>query len=64
MFIPPMLSTTLRDPRRVGDPRYVAESTSDGQRAQVHIARERTVAAYSPSDCGPFEGAGALPGRS
>jgi bifunctional non-homologous end joining protein LigD len=46
-FIPPMLCTTLRDPRHVGDPRYVAEPKFDGQRAQVHVAHRRTVAAYS-----------------
>ena len=30
MFIPPMLCTTLRDPSRLGDPRYVAELKFDG----------------------------------
>jgi hypothetical protein len=38
MFIPPMLCTTLRDPSRLGDSRYVAEPKFDGQRAQVHVA--------------------------
>ena len=37
-FIPPMLCTALRDPRRVSDPRYIAEPKFDGQRAQVHVA--------------------------
>ena len=46
-FIPLMLCTTLRDPSRLGDPRYVAEPKFDGQRAQVHVAGGRTVAAYS-----------------
>jgi hypothetical protein len=47
MFIAPMLCTTLRDPAQLGDPRYIAEPKFDGQRAQVHVARGRTVAAYS-----------------
>jgi hypothetical protein len=47
MFIPPMLCTSLRDPNRLGDPRYMAEPKFDGQRAQVHVAGGRTVAAYS-----------------
>jgi ATP-dependent DNA ligase len=38
-FIPPMLCTTLRDPRRVGDPRYVAEPKFDGQRARSTSTR-------------------------
>lgn len=46
-FIPPMLSEILRDPARLEDPRYVAEPKFDGQRAQVHVAGGRTVAAYS-----------------
>ena len=45
MFIPPMLCTTLRDPSRLGDSRYVAEPKFDGQRAQVHVTGGRTVAA-------------------
>src|SRR5262245_46663266 len=47
MFIPPQLCMILRDPSRLGDPRYVAEPKLDGQRAQVHIADGRTLAAYS-----------------
>lgn len=47
MFIAPMLCTTLRDPYRLGDPRYVAEPKFDGQRAQVHVSAGRTSAAYS-----------------
>jgi ATP-dependent DNA ligase len=47
MFIPPMLCTSLRDPARLGDPRYAVEPKLDGQRAQVHIANGRTVAAFS-----------------
>jgi ATP-dependent DNA ligase len=47
MFILPMLCTTLRDPSRLGDPRYIAEPKFDGQRAQIHVAGGRTVAAYS-----------------
>jgi ATP-dependent DNA ligase len=47
MFIPPMLCTTLRDPSRLADPRYMAEPKFDGQRAQIHVAGGRTVAAYS-----------------
>jgi ATP-dependent DNA ligase len=47
MFIAPMLRTTLRDPNRLGDPRYVAEPKFDGQRAQAHIAGGRTIGAYS-----------------
>jgi hypothetical protein len=46
-FIPPTLCTTLRDPSRLSDPRYVAEPKFDGQRAQIHVAGGRTVAAYS-----------------
>ena len=42
MFIAPMLCTTLRDPNRPGDPRYVAEPKFDGPRAHVHIAGGRT----------------------
>jgi ATP-dependent DNA ligase len=47
MFIAPMLCTSLRDPNRLSDPRYVAEPKFDGQRAQVHVAGGRTGAAYS-----------------
>jgi ATP-dependent DNA ligase len=43
-FIPPMLCSTLRDPRRLGDPRYMAEPKFDGQRAQLHVAGGRTGA--------------------
>jgi ATP-dependent DNA ligase len=46
-FILPMLCEVLRDPSRLDDPRYVAEPKFDGQRAQVHVAGGRTVAAYS-----------------
>jgi ATP-dependent DNA ligase len=46
-FIPPMLCEILRDPSRLDDARYVAEPKFDGQRAQVHVAGRRTVAAYS-----------------
>jgi bifunctional non-homologous end joining protein LigD len=46
-FIPPMLCEILRDPARLDDARYVAEPKVDGQRAQVHVADGRTVAAYS-----------------
>jgi bifunctional non-homologous end joining protein LigD len=42
-----MLCTTLRDPNRLGDPRYVAEPKLDGQRAQIHVAEGLTVAAFS-----------------
>ena len=42
-----MLCTTLGHPARLGDPRYVAEPKFDGQRAHVHVADRRTVAAYS-----------------
>jgi ATP-dependent DNA ligase len=45
MFIPPMLCTSLRDPSRLGDPRYMAEPKFDGQQAQVHIAGGRTTEA-------------------
>jgi ATP-dependent DNA ligase len=47
MFILPMLCTTLRDPFRLGDPRYIAEPKFDGQRAQIHVEDGQTVAAYS-----------------
>jgi ATP-dependent DNA ligase len=46
-FIPPMLCEILRDPARLEDRRYVAEPKFDGQRAQIHVAGGRTVAAYS-----------------
>jgi ATP-dependent DNA ligase len=42
-----MLCEVLRDPARLDDPRYVAEPKFDGQRAQVHVAGGRTIAAYS-----------------
>jgi ATP-dependent DNA ligase len=42
-----MLCTSPRGPSRLGDPRYVAEPKFDGQRAQVHVAGDRTLAAYS-----------------
>jgi hypothetical protein len=45
--IPPMLCEILRDPARLDDARYVAEPKFDGQRAQIHVAGGRTVAAYS-----------------
>src|SRR5262245_2354025 len=47
MFIAPMLCSTLRDPSRLSDPRYVAEPKFDGQGAQIHVAESRTIAAYS-----------------
>ncbi len=47
MFIPPMLCTAIRDPRRLGDPRYMAEPKFDGQRAPVHVAGRRTLAIFS-----------------
>jgi ATP-dependent DNA ligase len=47
MFVPPQLCTMLRDPARLDDPQYAAEPKFDGQRAQVHVAGSRTVAAYS-----------------
>jgi bifunctional non-homologous end joining protein LigD len=46
-FIAPMLCTILREPARLDDPRYAAEPKFDGQRAQIHVAGGRTVAAYS-----------------
>jgi ATP-dependent DNA ligase len=46
-FIPPMLSSRLTDPTLLAHPRYVAEPKLDGQRAQVHVERGRTVAVYS-----------------
>jgi ATP-dependent DNA ligase len=46
-FVLPMLCEVLRDPFRLDDPRYAAEPKFDGQRAQVHVAGGRTVAAYS-----------------
>jgi hypothetical protein len=46
-FIPPMLCEVLRNPARLDDPRYVAEPKFDGQRAQLHVAGVRTVAAFS-----------------
>jgi ATP-dependent DNA ligase len=46
-FIPPMLATRLENPRRLADPRYVAEPKLDGQRAQVHVRGRRTVGCYS-----------------
>jgi hypothetical protein len=45
-----MLCEILRDPSRLDDSRYVAEPKFDGQRAQVHVAGGRTVAAYSRRD--------------
>jgi hypothetical protein len=47
MFIRPRLCTSLRDPSRLDDPRYMAEPKFDGQRAQVHVAGRRTVETYS-----------------
>jgi ATP-dependent DNA ligase len=44
MFIAPMLCSSLRDPNRLGDPRYVAEPKFDGQRAHVHVAGGRSAA--------------------
>jgi hypothetical protein len=41
-FIPPMLATRLEDPRRLADPRYIAEHKRDGQRAQLHFGEQRT----------------------
>jgi ATP-dependent DNA ligase len=46
-FIPPMLTSRLTDARLLADSRYVAEPRLDGQRAQVHVERGRTVAVYS-----------------
>jgi ATP-dependent DNA ligase len=46
-FISPMRCEILRDPSWLDDPRYAAEPKFDGQRAQVHVADGRTVAAYS-----------------
>jgi len=46
-FIPPMLTSRLADAALLADPRYVAKPKLDGQRAQVHVERGRTVAVYS-----------------
>ncbi len=46
-FIPPMLSTRLEDPTRLGDPRHVAEPKLDGQRPQLHVGAHRTVHMFS-----------------
>jgi hypothetical protein len=46
-FIPPMLISRLTDAALLADPRYVAKPKLDGQRAQVHVERGRTVAVYS-----------------
>ena len=46
-FIPPMLATRLRGPRRLADPRYIAEPKLDGPRAQLHVRDHRTVHAFS-----------------
>jgi ATP-dependent DNA ligase len=42
-----MLATPLRDLARLGPGPYIAEPKLDGQRAQVHVARGRTVHVYS-----------------
>jgi ATP-dependent DNA ligase len=44
VFISPMLTSRLTDAAMLADPRYVAEPKLDGQRAQVHVERGRTVA--------------------
>jgi bifunctional non-homologous end joining protein LigD len=46
-FIPPMLATRLEGPRRLADPRYIAEPKLDGQRAQLHVREHRTLHAFS-----------------
>jgi|KBSSwiStaDraftv2_1062776.scaffolds.fasta_scaffold365062_2 bifunctional non-homologous end joining protein LigD len=46
-FIPPMLATRLKDPRRLADPRYSAEPKLDGQRAQLHVRDHRIIHAFS-----------------
>ena len=42
-----MLATPLRDLSRLGTGPYIAEPKLDGQRAQVHVARGRTVHVFS-----------------
>ena len=42
-----MLCSRLENPARLAERRYVAEPKLDGQRAQVHITKGRTIACYS-----------------
>jgi ATP-dependent DNA ligase len=42
-----MLCRRLRDSSLLDDPCYIAEPKLDGQRAQLHIERDRAVACYS-----------------
>src|SRR5262245_48340350 len=46
-FIPPMLCSRLERLERLADRRFIAEPKLDGQRAQEHISKGRTVACYS-----------------
>src|SRR5262245_65885304 len=50
-FIPPMLCSRLERLERLTELRYIAEPKLDGQRAQVHISKGRTVACYSRPRC-------------
>jgi ATP-dependent DNA ligase len=46
-----MLCSRLRDSSLLDDPCYIAEPKFDGQRAQLHIERDRAVACYSRPGC-------------
>jgi ATP-dependent DNA ligase len=46
-FIPRMLCSRLEGAARFTDPRYVAEPTLDGQRAQLHVREGRTAYLFS-----------------
>jgi ATP-dependent DNA ligase len=46
-FIPPLLAGRLEQRALLADARYIAEPKLDGQRAQIHVAGDRTRAAYS-----------------
>jgi hypothetical protein len=43
-FIRPMLCSRLERLERLSERRYIAEPKLDGQRAQIHISKGRTVA--------------------
>jgi ATP-dependent DNA ligase len=42
-----MPATHQEDPRRLADPRYIAEPKLDGQRAQLLVRDHQTVHAFS-----------------
>jgi hypothetical protein len=48
-FIPPMLATRPKDPRRLADPRYIAETQARRPAGAMSLSDHRTIYALSRS---------------